>query len=531
MFSTLLQLPFPIVSRFLFARFLSGLFVILVCAAPTSVAQDKPAAEKNAQEIDPAFAAPPTDKPEDDAAKMPAKPDTSAVDSEAAAAEMPAENEDAVPAEEDEQANPAAPLSEEDQAKVDELFTQAKQSIQAKEWKEAIESLEAALAIAPGNGTYHHALGVAYMGDQQPNAGWFHFRQAVRLNPDYVPATVDFMKTWKLLDAQGVFNVGTPLPLVAQTLGKPDQADDQGARLRLVYGFMSLNFMNSQLFSILDMRNLPPDGLHAVDGLAFDLPREDWKVAYRILSAAQGNTEYVRQDENLQRWTELFASQRFIGAARTQTAQDVMDGIRSRLEKAFEDVEFTEIKATPDDVFFRWSIGKSASHPAQQELVRLVAGQHDIHRLAYTRKGESLDDDTLSDWQALLADAELMTAENLREYLAEEGRKQQEQQLREISVQILKKQFELIRSGDVEALKPFFTEDSRDKITADLLKQTAEQLDELDPAEMVNDVDLSISDDAARARLLNKKGEVFTTLIQTDGRWFAEQVWMETIVK
>jgi len=526
MFSTLLQLPFPLVSRFVFCRLFGSFFLILVCAVPNVWGQDDPG-------IDPAFANPSASEKRqaaaDDAPKtqeMPAETKDTPASETAEEAVIPVE-----PAENTDSPEALPEVSEEDQAKAEELFAEGKQAIQSKDWEAAISALEGALKITPSNGVYHHALGVAYMGDQQPNAGWYHFRQAVRLKPDYVPATVDFMKTWKLLDAQGVFNVGTPLPLVAQTLGKPDQADDQGSRLRIVYGFMSLNFMNSQLFSILDLRNLPPDGLHAVDGLAFDLPRDEWKVAYRILSAAQGNTEYVRVDENLQKWTELFASQRFIGAAREQTAQDVMDGIRTRLQKAFESVEFEEISVAPEDVLFRWSIAQGATHPAQQEMVRLVAGKNDIHRLAYTRKGAALDEEGLAKLEELLADAELMTAEELRAYLAEEERKQQEDQLRDVSVQILEKQFELIRTGDVEALKPFFTEESRDKITPELLKQVADELDQLDPSTMVDRVDLSISDTTPRAKLLNKQGEVLTTLIQTGGRWYAEDVWMETVVK
>ena len=369
------------------------------------------------------------------------------------------------------------------------------------------------------------------MGDQQPNAGWFHFRQAVRLAPNYQPAVVDFMKTWKLLDAQGVFNVGTPLPLVAQTLGKPDQADDAGSRIRLVYGFMSLNFMNSQLFSILDLRNLPPEGLAAADGLAFQLERDDWQVAYRILTASQGNTEYVRKGETLQRWTELFASQRFIGAAKEKHASEVMEGVRKRLEQTFPDVKFEVLEANEEAALFQWSITQTDQHPAQQELVRLARGAQDIHRLSYTQKGEQTDPKNWESWVTLLREAELMPAEKLREHLLNEEVKLQEEQLRDISVQILKKQFEMIRSGKIDELKVFFTTQVRDKVTPELLAQVAPELEKLNPELLVDEVDLVVGKEPVRARLLTKEGEVFTTLVQLQGRWYAENVWLEDMLK
>ena len=425
----------------------------------------------------------------------------------------------------------STPPSEETVRQAEEHYKRGTQAIQAKDWQTAITALEAAVKAIPDKGNYHHALGVAYMGDQQANAGWFHFRQAVRLTPDYVPATVDFMKTWKLLDAQGVFNVGTPLPLVAQTLGKPDQADDQGSRLRLVYGFMSLNFMNSQLFSILDLRSLPPEGLHAVDGLAFDLDRDQWKVAYRLLSSTQGNTEYVPTDQSLQSWTQLFASQRFINTSATSSARDVMQGIRQRLESGLSNVEFEVLKDEPGDVLFTWSVPRNEQRPAQQEVVRIVSGERDIHRLAYSRKGETLDKEGLEPWIKMLAEAELMTAAELRAYLAREEEKQQEEQLREISVQILSRQFELIREGKTDEPKVYFVDSAREKITQELLERVSPRLDQLKPEELVDQVDLTTEASGLKARLLDKQGTVFTTLIQSEGRWFAENVWLETVIK
>lgn len=414
-------------------------------------------------------------------------------------------------------------------AQVEAHFKKGRDAIRLKEWETAIEELEAAVKLAPESGALHHALGVAYMGSQQPNAGWFHFRQAVRLAPDYAPAVADFTKTWRLIHAQGVFQVGTPLQLIAQALGKPDQADDQGARLRLIYGYMSLNFMNGQLFSILDLRNLPPEGLHAVDGLAFDLPRSEWKAAYRILSATQGNTEYVPREETLANWTQMFSSQRFINAAATQSAQDIAAKTLEAIRNGGTEIQVETLTDTPDDVLLIWTSPRVEERPAQQEAIRFVRGKQDIHRLAYGRRGETLDRESLTPWLDILKAAQLMTADDLRRHLVQEEERLQENQLRTVSLQILEKQFELIREGDVTAMKTFFAEPVREKITAELLQKTAPLLDQLKPEELVNDVELLPGEDPPKAHLLKKDGEVFTTLTRINGRWYAENIWLETV--
>jgi len=398
-------------------------------------------------------------------------------------------------------------------------------AIKLKDWDTAIKELEQAVKADPNNGPYHHALGAAYMGARNANAGWFHFRQAVRLAPDYVPATVDFLGTWKLLDAQGLFNVGTPLDFLIRTLGKPDEIRESGPRMRAIYGFMSINLINRNLFSVLDLRNLPEEGLSTTDGLAFTIP-DDWKVAYRILSASQGNTEYVHNEETIQNWTELFASQRFIGAAEKQTAKSVREGIRTRLVEAYPKIKFEVLEeGDGKDTLFRWSIPGNDEHPAQYEVVRLVQGKNDIHRLAYTRKADQADENALKPWLKVLRDARLLPADELREHQQREG---MERQLLQVTRVLISRQQEMIREKNVDLLKSFFVEEKRDQITAEALEKIDDETLAIDPESFVSRIELVQSGDAQQAELYNEKGDKVLTLVQREGNWYASNLWFNT---
>ena len=330
-------------------------------------------------------------------------------------------------------------------------FELGNSAMDREEFEAAIEHFEAAVKAEPENGVRHHALGVAYMANRNANAGWYHFRMAVRYAPDNEAAVMDFLRTWKFLDNSGLFSVGTSAETIMNTLGKPDQYEQNGIQSRAIYGFMSINMINQQLFSILDLRNLPQEGLRSEDGLAFSLP-EGWRVAYRILTFEQGNTEFTQGEETIQNWTELFSSQRFIGIEEKQAAKKMLGNIRDSLTSSFNDVEFKVIEESPDDVLFFWKIAETNEHPAQYEIVRIVKGKSDLHRIAYTRKSDQKDEENIKLWTETLRSAKLMPAEELRQYQQQAALEHEILQTTRIQLQ---KQEEYIRESNIDQLKKF----------------------------------------------------------------------------
>lgn len=400
-------------------------------------------------------------------------------------------------------------------------FELGNSAMDREEFEAAIEHFEAAVKAEPENGVRHHALGVAYMANRNANAGWYHFRMAVRYAPDNEAAVMDFLRTWKFLDNSGLFSVGTSAETIMNTLGKPDQYEQNGIQSRAIYGFMSINMINQQLFSILDLRNLPQEGLRSEDGLAFSLP-EGWRVAYRILTFEQGNTEFTQGEETIQNWTELFSSQRFIGIEEKQAAKKMLGNIRDSLTSSFNDVEFKVIEESPDDVLFFWKIAETNEHPAQYEIVRIVKGKSDLHRIAYTRKSDQKDDENIKLWTETLLSAKLMPAEELRQYQQQAALEHEILQTTRIQLQ---KQEEYIRESNIDQLKKFILPEKQNEITAELLKNIDSKNFSIDEAAMVKRVELIEEDDTRKALIFNTKNEQVLTLIEKDNTWYATELW------
>ncbi|WP_296453835.1 hypothetical protein [Rubinisphaera sp.] len=400
-------------------------------------------------------------------------------------------------------------------------FELGNSAMDREEFEAAIEHFEAAVKAEPENGVLHHALGVAYMANRNANAGWYHFRMAVRYAPDNEAAVMDFLRTWKFLDNSGLFSVGTSAETIMNTLGKPDQYEQNGIQSRAIYGFMSINMINQQLFSILDLRNLPQEGLRSEDGLAFSLP-EGWRVAYRILTFEQGNTEFTQGEETIQNWTELFSSQRFIGIEEKQAAKKMLGNIRDSLTSSFNDVEFKVIEESPDDVLFFWKIAETNEHPAQYEIVRIVKGKSDLHRIAYTRKSDQKDDENIKLWTETLRSAKLMPAEELRQYQQQAALEHEILQTTRIQLQ---KQEEYIRESNIDQLKKFILPEKQKEITPELLKKIESKNFSIDEESMVKRVELIEEDDTRKALIFNTKNEQVLTLIEKDNTWYATELW------
>ena len=400
-------------------------------------------------------------------------------------------------------------------------FELGNSAMDREEFEAAIEHFEAAVKAEPENGVRHHALGVAYMANRNANAGWYHFRMAVRYAPDNEAAVMDFLRTWKFLDNSGLFSVGTSAETIMNTLGKPDQYEQNGIQSRAIYGFMSINMINQQLFSILDLRNLPQEGLRSEDGLAFSLP-EGWRVAYRILTFEQGNTEFTQGEETIQNWTELFSSQRFIRIEEKQAAKKMLGNIRDSLTSSFNDVEFKVIEESPDDVLFFWKIAETNEHPAQYEIVRIVKGKSDLHRIAYTRKSDQKDEENIKLWTETLRSAKLMPAEELRQYQQQAALEHEILQTTRIQLQ---KQEEYIRESNIDQLKKFILPEKQKEITPELLKKIESNNFSIDEESMVKRVELKEEDGTRKALIFNAKDEQVLTLIEKDNTWYATELW------
>lgn len=89
-------------------------------------------------------------------------------------------------------------------------------------------------------------------------------------------------------------------------------------------------------------------------------------------------------------------------------------------------------------------------------------------------------------------------------------------------------QFGLLKQGNVEALKECFTEDVRERITAEAVKTGQQNAENTTLDDLLGEVIESEGLGATRSvKIKMKNGRTLTTLVLTDGKWLAETVWFK----
>ena len=277
-----------------------------------------------------------------------------------------------------------------------------------EQYKQAVNTFLSAVRLHPTNGQFHYLLGAAYLKDQQAGRAWLHFRRAVRLRPPYQPAAQGFLALWATFDRRGVLNVGRAPDQIQRLLGKPDAQKEAENRLLWEYGFMRIHFVNGRLSSIIDPRGLDPVATKQVDTIKVQLDPQAWRLGYRSVNRLQTLSEYVPIDQSVQEWKELFTLQRLYGmTTRSVSPKQMMEQIEQNLKQMSAALIFEVVADNEGDVMFQWRDAGSKDRQPQHEIVRLVAGEKDIHRIAYSRRVSQLAEQDAQRWIGLLRRAQL----------------------------------------------------------------------------------------------------------------------------
>ncbi len=284
--------------------------------------------------------------------------------------------------------------------------------LQAKEYKKAINLLLAAARLHPKEGELRHLLGYAYAQDKQLGQAWLQFRQAVRLTPQNVAGIRDFIKLWQVFENQGVFNWGRSSAELVKLIGKPDAKSEKSGGEVWEYGFKQIHFLDGKLELLVDPRGLATLQ-QPVDKIDYDFDDQNrWRPGYRSLNLVQSLTEFIPTGQSMQKWSELYTIQRIHRLRAKKSPSELMREIEANLKKANPAVEFRVLEERDGDVLFHWrDVGdEKKKRLPQHEIVRLVAGQRDIYRLAYTRRVAQIAAEDAKNWVSILGQAKLVAA-------------------------------------------------------------------------------------------------------------------------
>ncbi|MHC5002697.1 MAG: hypothetical protein ACYTJ0_06205, partial [Planctomycetota bacterium] len=139
----------------------------------------------------------------------------------------------------------------------------------------------------------HMARARAALDEGRAGDAWWHVRKAVRSAPDDAQAVELFTAFWRDFDRRGFLNAGRSVDEVVESLGTPDGRGGADGIVRLVYGYIAIEFRGPSLHSTIDLRGLRSEAIRPREQIELRHDGRGWTVGSRHISRSQDNTEYV----------------------------------------------------------------------------------------------------------------------------------------------------------------------------------------------------------------------------------------------
>ena len=88
-------------------------------------------------------------------------------------------------------------------------------------------------------------------------------------------------------------------------------------------------------------------------------------------------------------------------------------------------------------------------------------------------------------------------------------------------------QLELVKAGDADKLRACFTDRVKDKVTKEAVEKAKTNAAKYTLDDLFASAEMGNSDGKKTAKIKMKNGRTLTTLIETNGKWLADTVWID----
>jgi hypothetical protein len=143
------------------------------------------------------------------------------------------------------------------------------------------------------------------------------------------------------------------------------------------------------------------------EGLAFVFSGY-WDVKHPYVFEAPGKykiMEWVPRGQKVDDWSDLLTQQNFSKRAMLDTPAELMNNLKMQMEKDCANVKWNVLQQTPTSILYEWRIRDCPPLSDQHEIARIIDGQWNRWRIAYTSKVIEIQSDKRTEWIESLTSA------------------------------------------------------------------------------------------------------------------------------
>lgn len=302
----------------------------------------------------------------------------------------------------------------EDVKSAKESFAAGQLAVKRQDWQAAYNFFKDAVKNAPRNVEYRYQLALAYEKLKKPANAWYQLRQAVRGKGDHPRSTQRFLYYWSVLAERGAMDVGKTREEVVKLLGKPDKAVKQKNLERCVYGFMSVNFVDDKVYSIINLRGFTDDGFELSDLPNFLPSKKEWVLKQRRMSSHRVDIIYRHKQDTKKVKTRLVILRFIDGMKRKPTIAEEVKVLKAGLKKSAANLVWVTEHLGDRSARFEYRIPAEGNRQEMHEISKALFGREDIHRISVIRRGGTFSQKESGRIHALLANVSLIKASKKR---------------------------------------------------------------------------------------------------------------------
>lgn len=238
-------------------------------------------------------------------------------------------------------------------------------------------------------------------------AAWSQLREARRTQPDHEGLGEGVLSVLTAFERKGLFIVGTPMETIEAVLGPPDEKVDLASRERWIYVFMGIDFHAGRVHEVVDLRGATESLYHPTEIVSVQLDGRGWTCGYRKKMKGSTVAYYYLPQESLADWTEQVEVERILGAASTGTMEEIHQTLLQQVSERHPGARAKVLGQDDRSLIVAFALPAQPGFEKRHQLVRLMKGPVDLHRLAYTIKVDEPSKETQITWLGIVKSASL----------------------------------------------------------------------------------------------------------------------------
>ncbi|MFK7766018.1 MAG: tetratricopeptide repeat protein [Mariniblastus sp.] len=301
---------------------------------------------------------------------------------------------------------PGASTTNDSRPKTEEEIAAAEQA-RLVELSQMAVKLSAVIEAEPKNVAVRAQYAMVLLKIKNVPGAWKEIRTAAKIDSKHPGLAERITAVIMGLEQMGAFTVGVPEETIEGLLGEPDQKVDLGSgNSRWVYNFFGVDFKAGRLHTTIDIRGATQALFQPTEIVSIDLDGRGWRCGARSKRKNRVVARYFIPGESIASWNEQVQVERLPGVAKKADLDLLVKMMCDDVESK-PGVKSKILESTENYAIIAFDYPKTALEKKRFELVKVMSGPVDLHRVYYKKRTEVLTQETQVQWLAIMKAAKL----------------------------------------------------------------------------------------------------------------------------